>query len=406
MLVKFDPNQLTAILTTAAKTSQTNMQTKTALTNTARYEATRKVTITGAVINAFLAMAQLLGGIFAHSQALIADGIHTLSDLGSDFIVLLASKEAHKQADDEHPYGHGRIETIATSVLGALLLGVAVAIGIDTISRMFGEERLLQPEPMALFFAVIAVIAKEGLYHYTMRVAKEFNSSLLEANAWHHRSDAISSLFVIIGVGLSLAGFKYFDAIAALVVTLMVGRMGWKLVWQSGQELIDAALDEKLVAQIDTEIRGIDGVVNLHQLRTRQSGSDAFADVHIQVPSHISVSEGHRIADAVKHAVIDKFDQVTDVTVHTDPEDDHVAEPCSHLPLRNIAIRSLKETWNGLELTQAIEKVNLHYLDGQIEVDVYLQRSSADIDKAAMETFKSTTLNRKDVRSVNIFAPA
>lgn len=381
------------------------MQSQDSLTNHGRYEATRNVTIIGAIVNTFLATAQLLGGFFAHSQALIADGIHTLSDLGSDFIVLLASKEAHKQADDEHPYGHGRIETLATTILGALLLGVAVAIALDTFSRLIGEERLLHPEPMALFFAVLAVVAKEGLYQYTMRVAKKHNSALLEANAWHHRSDAISSLFVIIGVGLSLAGFKYFDAIAALLVTFMVGKMGWKLVWRSAQELIDASLDEDIVKQIDTAIRDVDGVVNLHQLRTRQSGSDAFADVHIQVPSHISVSEGHRIADAVKRIVIEKFDQVTDVTVHTDPEDDHVAEPCSHLPLRNVALRSLKETWNGLKMTPAISQVKLHYLDGQIEVDVYVESQSNLVTAESIQAFRSKTLDRGDIREVQIFQP-
>lgn len=375
------------------------------LVNGERYDATRKVTLTGAVVNAVLAMAQLFGGFFAHSQALIADGFHTLSDLGSDFIVLLASKEAHKQADDEHPYGHGRIETLATTILGALLLGVAVAIALDTGSRILGEERLLQPEPLALFFAVLAVIAKEGLFHYTMRVAKQHNSALLEANAWHHRSDAISSLFVIIGVGLSLAGFKYFDAIAALLVTFMVGRMGWKLVWRSAQELIDASLEETIVKQIDAEIRSVDGVVNLHQLRTRQSGSDAFADVHIQVPSYISVSEGHRIADAVKRSVIEKFDQVTDVTVHTDPEDDHVAEPCSHLPLRNVTLRSLKETWNGLELTPAIDSVNLHYLDGQIEVEVFVEPNSARVTEDSLTSFRAASLKRSDIRDIRVYAP-
>lgn len=368
-----------------------------------RYQATRKVTLIGAIVNVLLATVQVLGGMLAQSQALIADGMHTLSDLASDVVVLVASREAHKQADEQHPYGHGRIETLATTVLGAVLIGVAVVIIMDTADRFFGRGELMQPGPLALVFACVAVFAKEGLYRYTIRVAKQFNSSLLRANAAHHRSDAISSLFVIVGVGLNLMGVPYADAIAAVLVAIMIGHMGWELVWQSGQELIDAALDEDVVSRIHQEILKVDGVVSLHQLRTRQSGSDAFADVHIQVPSYISVSEGHHIADAVRNRLVECFDQMTDVTVHTDPEDDDIAAPSRYLPLRQETLKMLDAEWHDVPAAQRVERIALHYLDGMIEVDAFIDPDGPLLSSEEVEKLKAACRSVKSIREVRIY---
>jgi cation diffusion facilitator family transporter len=208
---------------------------KTLRSNADRYAATQRVTLTGAAVNIVLATAQLIGGVLTHSQGLIADGVHTVSDLASDFLVLLASRHAHREADIEHPYGHGRIETLATSILGLTLILVAGGILIDVVRRLQNPEQLLQPTPAALVFAALAVISKESLYQYTRRVAKRVRSSLLEANAWHHRSDAISSLIVIVGITGSLLGLKNFDAFAALVVAMFIGHIGWRVLWRSGK---------------------------------------------------------------------------------------------------------------------------------------------------------------------------
>ncbi len=165
-----------------------------------RYEATRKVTLVGVAVNICLSLVQLVGGFFASSQALIADGVHTLSDLASDFVVLFAAKMANQDADEDHPYGHGRFETLATVILGLALAGVAVGIMFNAASRLLNPEHLTQPTSIALIFAALAIVAKEGLYHYTMRIANRFNSKMLEANAWHHRSDAYSSIPVAVSV--------------------------------------------------------------------------------------------------------------------------------------------------------------------------------------------------------------
>lgn len=337
-----------------------------------RLQATRKVTLVGAAVNSLLALAQVLGGLLTHSQALIADGVHTLSDLASDFIVLLAAGEAHRDPDKDHPYGHGRIETLATTLLGVGLVVVGIGIAWDAANRLLNPERLLQPTPMALVFAALAVVSKEGLYQYTKRVARKLRSTMLEANAWHHRSDAISSLVVIAGIGVNLLGVPGADAWAAIAVGAFIIHIGGQLLWQSVQELIDASLDDEVLKKTEEVIKSVDGVVNMHLLRTRKSGGNAFADVHIQVPSRISVSEGHQIAEAVRKAVLDKVDEITDVTIHTDPEDDTVAKPNNHLPLRDEVVGQLRRKWLSLPLYNDIENIILHYLDGRIDVDVYL----------------------------------
>jgi cation diffusion facilitator family transporter len=368
-----------------------------------RLETTRKVTLVGAGVNALLALAQLLGGVFTHSQGLIADGIHTLADLASDFIVLLAAHEAHREADDEHPYGHGRIETLATSLLGMGLIIVGLGIGYDAGNRLLHPERLLHPTPLALLFAALAVFSKEGLYHYTRRVARSIRSSMLEANAWHHRSDAISSLLVIVGISGSLMGFKGFDAYAAIAVALFIIHIGGQLLWQSSQELIDASLDDEVLKQTEAVIQNVDGVVNMHLLRTRKSGGDAFADVHIQVPAKISVSEGHQIAESVRKAIVTNIDEITDVTVHTDPEDDAANKPCAHLPLRDEIVGRLRRLWVPLELYTDIDKINLHYLDGQIDIDVYLPVKWAGNPDGVLDKLESLAKSLPEIRKVSIY---
>ncbi|HBS27617.1 MAG TPA: cation-efflux pump [Gammaproteobacteria bacterium] len=371
-------------------------------TNNERYQATKKVTLIGALVNLLLSTIQLLGGFFAGSQALIADGVHTLSDLASDFVVLVATREAHREADEEHPYGHGRIETLATSILGLALVAVAGAIFFDAIQRLFQPERLFDPKPIALLFAATAVFSKEALYQYTKRVAKRVNSAMLEANAWHHRSDAVSSLIVIVGILGSLAGIRYFDALAAIAVAGFIAHIGWKLLWAAGQELIDASLDESVVQQTESVIKEVDGVVDIHLLRTRKSGADAFADVHIQVPSKVSVSEGHQIAESVRKAIVEQITEITDVTVHTDPEDDTIAKACLHLPLREQITQQLNTVWQNNPLSEKIEKIDLHYLDGSIHLQLTLPLDLATHEKE-IHQLKSAALTLKEIEFIDIY---
>ena len=367
---------------------------------TVRYKETRNVTLIGMVVNIGLSLAQLIGGTFTHSQALIADGVHTLSDLASDVVVLIAAKLASKDADDDHPYGHGRFETIATVILGLALAGVAVGIAINAISRIMNPERLMQPEPLALIFAALAIVSKEGLYQYTMVVANRLNSKMLKANAWHHRSDAISSLLVAIGVaGSVFLEIPWLDAAAAVVVAVMIFYMGARLILDSTMELVDTALDPQQTAKIGQFISSIEGVDHMHMLRTRKMGNAVLADVHLQVNSYLSVSEGHYIAERVIHELRHEFPEMHDITVHIDPENDESCIPSKDLPSRNKIMAELYPLLQQNQVDKDISNIVLHYIDGKVEVEIIVAKPQNDKSLAALN---DACKQCKDVRSITV----
>ncbi|WP_024326637.1 cation diffusion facilitator family transporter [Thioalkalivibrio sp. AKL19] len=355
--------------------------------NGQRYRDTRRVTLVGATVNSVLAVAQLLSGWLLNSQALVADGVHTLSDLVTDGVVLFAARKASASPDQDHPYGHARIETLATVIVGVFLafagLGIAWAAG----SRLVEPEAMTGPANMAIFFAALTLVAKEGLYQYTHRVAKRLRSRMLDANAWHHRTDAISSLFVLVGVGAAVAGFPWADALAALIVALFILHIAGRLIVRAAAELIDTGLEPEKVDRIHRTITDVPGVKDAHMLRTRRHGSDVVADVHIQVAPMISVSEGHRIADAVFHAVTDEHDRINDITVHVDPENDAEQARSSALPLRPTLVEALREAWADTPELDAVEHLSLHYLGGRVHMTVTLRldgaTASADLEARA-----------------------
>lgn len=342
-----------------------------------RYRATRNVTLVGSALDLTLGIAKIIVGTLAHSQALIADGIHSLSDLGTDFMVLYAARHAHRKPDREHPYGHGRIETAATVALGIALVAVAAGIAWDSLRRLFDPDLLLQPGPLALTVAIISVLSKEWIYHYTMRVARRLNSNMLKANAWHSRSDAISSIVVVIGIIGVMLGYPFLDAVAAVVVALLIAKIGWDLTWSSLRELIDTALDAEEVKRIRDSIMKVDGVRTLHMLRTRRSGGSAFVDVHILVDPQVSVSEGHQIGERVRRTLLADSSDVSDVTVHIDPEDDERNSPCDHLPLREDLLAALGRAWEGMPMGARVRNVTLHYLNGEVHLDLTLPLDAA-----------------------------
>jgi cation diffusion facilitator family transporter len=338
----------------------------------ARYRAVQRVTIVGAVINIVLAGAKILFGIIGRSQALVVDGIHSLSDLVSDAMVLVAARHGSRDADEDHPYGHARVETAVTVGLGVLLIVVGVGIGYDTGSRLFAPKELLRPDLLTLIVALLSIVSKEGLYHYTVHAARRARSNLLQANAWHHRSDAISSVVVAIGIGGTMAGLPYLDAIAAVIVALMIAKIGWDLSWQSLRELVDTGLDREQVAAVKRAILAVDGVQALHLLRSRRMGRDALVDVHILVDPKMSVSEGHQISETVRTRLMRWFDEISDVLVHIDSEDDEVTMASRDLPLRDEILDRLHRQWRGLDEARRIERVTLHYLEGRVDVEVVL----------------------------------
>ena len=302
--------------------------------SSAEYREIRSVTLVGSALDGILALAKVAGGYFGHSQALIADGIHSLSDLLTDLLVIVAARKASHQADREHPYGHGRIQTIATALLAASLALVACGVAWDAIDRLAGPDVPHLPSWEALVIAAVSVVVKEGVFHYTMRSARRLNSSLLRANAWHSRTDALSSLVVIAGIIGAMLGLPWADPVAAIGVAAMILYVAFRIGKESVEELIDTAVDPKTQEEARQTIMAVPGVLDTHELRTRRMGSQVYADVHIRVAQFISVSEGHHIGDKVMKALKDRFEQMIDVVVHIDSEDDSIPPVVDTQPQR------------------------------------------------------------------------
>ncbi|MDH5710400.1 MAG: cation diffusion facilitator family transporter [Gammaproteobacteria bacterium] len=334
-----------------------------------RTEEINRVTWWGLVVNLLLSVIKILGGIIGQSQSLVADGLHSLSDLASDAMVLVAAKHAGEEADDDHPYGHGRFETLATVGLGLFLVLVALGIAYDAAHRIFDENVQTVPHPFTLAIAMFSILANEGLYHLTHRVGVRINSKMLIANAWHHRSDAVSSIVVLVGIAGAELGIPILDPVAAIIVALMIAKIGYDLGYHSMRELVDTALDPEIVEQIKTKILENEEVLEMHMLRTRRMGHTALVDVHILVQPKLSVSEGHHISEDVERSLKESFDEINDVTVHIDPENDERETRSGSLPMRSELIISLYREWSDVPELKAIDDITLHYLEGKITVE-------------------------------------
>ncbi len=344
----------------------------------ARDQAMRNTSVVGAVVNLVLTVVKVIFGIIGQSHALIADGVHSLADLSTDLMVWFAAKYSNQPADKEHPYGHSRIEPAFTVALGVVLIITAIGIVFDSAQRLLNPETLLQPTPIVLLIAAISILANEGLYQYTIRAAKQFNSGLLKANAWHHRSDAISSIVVLVGVAGSLMGLPYLDAFAAVGVALMIGHIGWTQAWSSLRELVDTGMEPKTAAALKRIIGNVEGVRGVHMLRSRRMGGVYLIDVHIVVDERLSVSEGHKISEYVRLKLIDSHEDISNALVHIDPEDDSLAVLCADLPLRREVLADLRSVWTEELDASELDRAVLHYLNGQVHVDLVRSMQAAD----------------------------
>ena len=284
----------------------------------ARSAAAARSTWVSVVVNVVLSIVQIAVGVLAKSQGLIADGLHSVSDLVADFVVLFANRHSQKDADAEHPYGHQRFETAASLVLGLLLMGVGIGLLWSAISKLDTPESIPAVHVSALWVAGAALLAKELLFRYMLRVAERVKSSMLVANAWHARSDAASSLVVALGIGGNLAGYPILDPIAALIVGLMLTRMGWRFAWDALQDLIDRSVDEQELQAITQTLVHTPGVYGVHDVRTRKMGDMISVDVHLEVDATLTVEAGHAIAVAARLRVLQQHG-VIQVMTHIDP---------------------------------------------------------------------------------------
>ena len=283
-----------------------------------RAQAASKSTWVSVVINLCLSILQIGIGLFSKSQGLVADGIHSLSDLIADFIVLVANHFSHQDPDDDHPFGHYRFENAASLMLGLILLGVGVGMSISAIHKIMHHEDIPQVHSIAIYVAATALIAKELLFRYMLRIAKQVKSSMLVANAWHARSDAASSLVVMIGIIGNLMGYPILDPIAALMVGCMILKMGSEFAWEALSDLMDRAADDSEVQAIRQTFLSTAGVSGVHNIRSRKMGDMIIVDAHIEVDGSLSVREGHDIAVNVRNQIMQKH-RVIDVITHIDP---------------------------------------------------------------------------------------
>ncbi|MEY6432726.1 cation diffusion facilitator family transporter [Thioalkalicoccus limnaeus] len=347
-----------------------------AATRERRYRAITRTSVVAGVANLFLGIFKIGAGIVGQSYALIVDGIHSLSDLLSDFVVWFVGRKATRAPDLEHPYGHARYETVVTLVLGIALAVVAISITYDAVRRLFEPDTLLIPGVIALWAAALSILIKEALYWYTLKAGEKVGSTMLRANAWHHRTDAISSVVVLVGVAGSIAGLNYLDAVSAILVALMIAKIAWDLVWEAIRELVDTGLSRERLAKVQDTIRAVPGVRDVHMLRTRKLGGQAAADVHVLVDPRLSVSEGHMISQIVEDRLKARIDEIIDVTVHIDPEDDEDGSRSVGLPPRAEALDHLARRWASIPAAASRQRIVLHYLDGRIQVEVYFPLSA------------------------------
>jgi len=276
------------------------------------------ITIWGMVVNIFLAALKILAGSIVKSVALIADGIHSISDLATDVTVLVSSRAARKPADTSHPYGHGKIETMGTLVIGLILLIVGGGIGWSAINSLYHEEKFF-PGPVVVIIALISVLAKELLFQFTKRLARQIHSSSLHANAWHHRSDALSSVAVLIGGVLSLVGFGFGDQIAGLVVGIMIIAVAGKILFDGMKELSEHAIDRESIKIIAQILNNHQQVTQWHKLRTRKIGAELFVDVHIHVDPNLSVYESHKFTKEIEALIQEQLPLPVNILIHVEP---------------------------------------------------------------------------------------
>ncbi len=284
-----------------------------------------RATVLGSVVNFALTGFKLAAGLLGGSAAMVADAIHSLSDFATDLVVLLTMRITRRPTDADHDYGHGKFETLATMIIGVALLLVGAGIGWSGIKTIHGAthgEPVPMPHLIALVAAAVSIVVKEWLYRWTVGVGRRINSSAVLANAWHHRSDALSSLGTLAGIGGAIflgRSWTILDPIASIVVSFFILRVALQICHGSLNEMLESALPPADKARILELARSVEGVEDPHNLRTRRLGNNIAAELHVRVDADLSVREGHRIASEVERRIRAAFGNDTFVTVHVEP---------------------------------------------------------------------------------------
>jgi len=283
--------------------------------------AGRRVILIGMLVNVLLIAFKFMGGIFGHSQALIADAVHSISDFFTDFVALFGLEAGRKDADQKHPFGHARFETLASAGVGMSLVGVAVFLGMEAAGNIYNHTEY-HPTWLALAAAALSIVIKEGLFRYTVHVARRIKSPVVMANAWHQRSDALSSVAVLVGVGGAKINpdWHILDAYATLVVSLFIIKVGLEILWGSMRELTDTAPRQEVLDRIKECAHSVEGVMDLHDLKVRTSGGLYQMEAHILVSGTITVDEGHSIAKEVEARLKGELEDLIQIIIHVEPD--------------------------------------------------------------------------------------
>ncbi|MED5434452.1 MAG: cation diffusion facilitator family transporter [SAR324 cluster bacterium] len=333
-----------------------------------------KVTLLGLAANLILALAKGFIGIIANSSALIADAGHSVSDLLSDGITLWAVRMSSIPKDKNHPYGHGKFETVGSFIIALLLLFTGIGVAGHVFNRM---DASVVPGTIALWMAGIAIIVKEALFHVTRMVGRRTGSRVLMANAWHHRSDAISSVAALLGIAGAQLGIPLMDPIAGMLVAGLIIKTGIDIGYESIRELTDETVEEDVISELGKIMSGIEGVDHYHEMRARRMGPNLLVDMHIQVDSMMSISAAHQVAERVRLEILEKLPAVNEVLVHVDAEDDHVGDEGSELLQDIVLMRPQGEIENDVKKVlaeipeiQGITHIYCHYLNQKLTVQV------------------------------------
>jgi len=338
-----------------------------------RQQAGERVTIVGAFANVVLSAVKIFIGFISGSLALVADGFHSLADLISDFAVVVLYRIANKKPDENHPWGHARFETLGTIFVAVLLAAVGTGILYRAAEQLAVAEDIAAPGWIALIVAAISLVAKEILYQYTVAVGNKYNSKLIIANAWHHRTDMFSSALVFAAIAGAIAGIWWLDAVGAILVSLFLYWLAAKMLWDSLTELVDTALPPNETEAIRKEALDVPGVLEVRGLKTRRAGPQTYVEMHIQVDERITAAEGHFIGQQVASKLRRQRNDLTHLIYHIDVEGKR-PPGTTHLN------HPLPTDVRGFILQQLAEQYDIEGAVEEIEIDLYLKRDYFDVD--------------------------
>ena len=278
-----------------------------------------KVSIISIILNCLLTLIKFISGVISKSSAMISDSVHSLSDVLSTFVVIIGVKISNKKADSDHPYGHERIECVSAIILSGMLFVVGALIGINGIKNVTNSSNLVMPGVLALIASIISIISKETMYQYTIRVSKKINSAALKADAWHHRSDALSSIGSFIGILGSRLGFKVFDPLASVIISLCIIKVSIDIFKDAIDKMVDKSCDKEVIDKVISVIEKNESVKNIDDIKTRQFGNKAYVDVEISVDENLLLKDAHKVAEEIHDSVENEINIVKHCMVHVNP---------------------------------------------------------------------------------------